>query len=162
MPRATRTSLCTLLLLAYAPQRSHELLVGVRHTTRPAAARVLMMGRKFENNKLKMAKTALAYAKKASYIGKKVVVAVKAGGDDPGINRQLAAVMAEVSARSLTIYPIESLSTLVRMRLIAGECAQRAEGCRHQEHQTSNGQRHLGLSGAHVRGVRPRRRWDHQ
>ena len=162
MPRATRTSLCTLLLLAYAPQRSHELLVGVRHATRPAAARVLMMGRKFENNKLKMAKTALAYAKKASYIGKKVVVAVKAGGDDPGINRQLAAVMAEVSARALTLYPIESLSTLVRMRLIAGECAQRAEGCRHQEHQTSNGQRHLGLSGAHVRGVRPRRRWDHQ
>ena len=57
-----------------------------------------MMGRKFENNKLKMAKTALAYAKKASYIGKKVVVAVKAGGDDPSINRQLAAVMAEANA----------------------------------------------------------------
>ena len=51
-----------------------------------------MMGRKFENNKLKMAKTALAYAKKASYIGKKVVVAVKAGGDDPTINLQLAKV----------------------------------------------------------------------
>ena len=41
-----------------------------------------------------MAKTALAYAKKASYIGKKVVIAVKASGDDPAINRQLAAVMA--------------------------------------------------------------------
>ena len=45
-----------------------------------------------------MAKTALAYAKKASYIGKKVVIAVKAGGDDPSINRQLAAVMAEANA----------------------------------------------------------------
>jgi len=56
------------------------------------------MGRKFENNKLKMAKTALAYAKKASYIGKKVVIAVKAGGDDPSINRQLAAVMSEANA----------------------------------------------------------------
>lgn len=59
---------------------------------------VHMMGRKFENNKLKMAKTALAYAKKASYIGKKVVIAVKASGDDPSINRQLAAVMAEANA----------------------------------------------------------------
>jgi len=57
-----------------------------------------MMGRKFENNKLKMAKTALAYAKKASYIGKKVVQAVKAGGSDPTINRQLAAVMNEANA----------------------------------------------------------------
>ena len=111
MLRATRASLCTLLLLAYAPQRSHELLFGVRGATRPAAARVLMMGRKFENNKLKMAKTALAYAKKASYIGKKVVVAVKAGGDDPGINRQLAAVMSEVSARALALHPIEPLNT---------------------------------------------------
>jgi hypothetical protein len=56
------------------------------------------MGRKFENNKLRMAKTALAYAKKASYIGKKVVIAVKSGGGDPTINRQLAAVMAEANA----------------------------------------------------------------
>ena len=52
-------------------------------------------------SKLKMAKTALAYAKKASYIGKKVVVAVKAGGDDPSINRQLAAVMAEANAMNV-------------------------------------------------------------
>jgi len=57
-----------------------------------------MMGRKFENNKLKMAKTALAYAKKASYIGKKVVIAVKAAGDDPSTNRQLAAVMREANS----------------------------------------------------------------
>jgi len=57
-----------------------------------------MMGRKFENNKLKMAKTALAYAKKASYIGKKVVVAVKAGGDDPSSNLQLAKVLAEANS----------------------------------------------------------------
>jgi hypothetical protein len=46
-----------------------------------------------------MAKTALAYAKKASYIGKKVVVAVKATGDgDPNNNRALAAVMREANA----------------------------------------------------------------
>jgi len=46
-----------------------------------------------------MAKTALAYAKKASYIGKKVVVAVKAAGDgDPNSNRALAAVMREANA----------------------------------------------------------------
>lgn len=57
-----------------------------------------MMGRKFENNKLKMAKTALANAKKASMIGKKVVMAVKAGGGDPAINRQLAAVMREANS----------------------------------------------------------------
>jgi len=56
------------------------------------------MGRKFENNKLKMAKTALAYAKKASYIGKKVVVAVKAGGDDPSSNLQLAKVLTEANS----------------------------------------------------------------
>ena len=66
------------------------------------------MGRKFENNKLKMAKTALAYAKKASYIGKKVVQAVKAGGDDPSINRQLAAVMAEVRQPGGTACPFFS------------------------------------------------------
>jgi len=61
-------------------------------------ADVCMMGRKFENNKLKMAKTALAYAKKASYIGKKVVVAVKAGGDDPTSNLQLAKVLSEANS----------------------------------------------------------------
>ena len=59
-----------LLLAAYAS--------GLQFAPRaPAVARsreVVMMGRKFENNKLKMAKTALAYAKKASYIGKKVVL----------------------------------------------------------------------------------------
>uniref|UniRef100_A0A7S0L731 Uncharacterized protein n=1 Tax=Coccolithus braarudii TaxID=221442 RepID=A0A7S0L731_9EUKA len=58
----------------------------------------IVMGRKFENNKLKMAKTALAYAKKASYIGKKVCMAVKAGGDDPDTNRALASVMKEANA----------------------------------------------------------------
>merc|ERR1719409_1796846 len=67
----------------------------------PAVARsreVVMMGRKFENNKLKMAKTALAYAKKASYIGKKVVIAVKSGGDDPEVNLALAGVIREANA----------------------------------------------------------------
>lgn len=70
---------------------------AARTAARRAGA-ATMMGRKFENNKLKMAKTALAYAKKASYIGKKVVVAVKSGGDDPSINRNLAACIAEANA----------------------------------------------------------------
>eukprot|EP00316_Scyphosphaera_apsteinii_P009513 CAMPEP_0119312392 /NCGR_PEP_ID=MMETSP1333-20130426/26242_1 /TAXON_ID=418940 /ORGANISM="Scyphosphaera apsteinii, Strain RCC1455" /LENGTH=234 /DNA_ID=CAMNT_0007317003 /DNA_START=207 /DNA_END=911 /DNA_ORIENTATION=+ len=45
-----------------------------------------------------MAKTALAYAKKASYIGKKVVIAVKAAGSDPNSNRALASVLREANA----------------------------------------------------------------
>mmetsp|Transcript_20635 Transcript_20635/g.41944 ORF Transcript_20635/g.41944 Transcript_20635/m.41944 type:complete len:288 (-) Transcript_20635:182-1045(-) len=92
-----RSSTVLPLLLLLAPQRSDELMLGMRVRS-PATNNIVMMGRKFENNKLKMAKTALAYAKKASYIGKKVVIAVKAGGDDPSINRQLAAVMSEANA----------------------------------------------------------------
>ena len=34
----------------------------------------------------------------ASYIGKKVVIAVKAGGDDPDVNAALAAAMREANA----------------------------------------------------------------
>ena len=83
-----------LLLAAYAS--------GLQFAPRASAVarsrEVVMMGRKFENNKLKMAKTALAYAKKASYIGKKIVIVVKAGGDDPATNLQLAAVMREANA----------------------------------------------------------------
>jgi len=92
---ATATTCSGLYASAVAPR--HRAF----HAVLPSDGRVLpvhMMGRKFENNKLKMAKTALAYAKKASYIGKKVVIAVKASGDDPSINRQLAAVMAEANA----------------------------------------------------------------
>ena len=89
----------TLVLLASALSLSPASYAPPPRMLAPASVSrsgpVGMMGRKFENNKLKMAKTALAYAKKASYIGKKVVVAVKSGGDDPSINRQLAAVMAE-------------------------------------------------------------------
>ena len=84
-----------LLLAAYASglqvaQRAPNSCVRSRQT--------VMMGRKFENNKLKMAKTALAYAKKASYVGKQVVIAVKSGGDDPVTNLQLAAVIREANA----------------------------------------------------------------
>ena len=88
-----------LLLLPLLLESATSLLLG-HVPAAPVTSRcgTILMGRKFENNKLKMAKTALAYAKKASYIGKKVVVAVKAGGDDPGINRQLAAVIAEANA----------------------------------------------------------------
>lgn len=84
-----------LLLIASSGASALQVGYAAPAHTQPRTAPVTMMGRKFENNKLKMAKTALAYAKKASYIGKKVVVAVKAGGDDPSINRQLAAVMSE-------------------------------------------------------------------
>jgi len=84
-----------LLLIVAVMERCHTLRAAANVAPRGG---VVTMGRKFENNKLKMAKTALAYAKKASYIGKKVVIAVKSGGDDPSINRQLAAVMAEANA----------------------------------------------------------------
>lgn len=57
-----------------------------------------MMGRKFENNKLKMAKSAAAYTKKASLIGKKIKIAVRAGGPDVDNNRQLALVVKEAMA----------------------------------------------------------------
>jgi YebC/PmpR family DNA-binding regulatory protein len=83
-------------------------LAYIKHAT-PAQKRPLgrrqyisppiMMGRKFESNKDKMAKTALAYAKKASYIGKKVFMAVRAGkSDDPKTNLELAKILAEATA----------------------------------------------------------------
>ena len=45
-----------------------------------------------------MAKTNAAYSKKAAFIGKKVVIAVKSGGDDPSTNLALAAIMREANA----------------------------------------------------------------
>merc|ERR1719311_1579455 len=88
-----------LLALCDALLMQPRLLLDAHHAAASSSrGSACMMGRKFENNKLKMAKTALAYAKKASYIEKKVVIAVKAGGDDPAVNRQLAAVMAEANA----------------------------------------------------------------
>jgi YebC/PmpR family DNA-binding regulatory protein len=92
MMRRALVLLCATAVLGYnLPQ------IAPRCRSRAPLSEIVM-GRKFENNKLKMAKTALAYAKKASYIGKKVVIAVKASGDDPAVNRQLAAVMAEANA----------------------------------------------------------------
>jgi len=76
-------------------------LRAARSRTAVARTAVAMMGRKYENNKVKMAKTADAYAKKASYIGKQVVIAVKASGPDPTINRVLASVIRE--AQSLDV-----------------------------------------------------------
>lgn len=73
-------------------------IVGDRGSAIQRRAPATEMGRKFENNKLKMAKTAIAYAKKASYIGKKVVQAVKAGGDDTSSNLELAKVISEAKA----------------------------------------------------------------
>ena len=51
---------CTLLLLAASAAALRPALPATQHRRRRGA--VTMMGRKFENNKLKMAKTALAYA----------------------------------------------------------------------------------------------------
>mmetsp|Transcript_129327 Transcript_129327/g.234957 ORF Transcript_129327/g.234957 Transcript_129327/m.234957 type:complete len:332 (+) Transcript_129327:82-1077(+) len=68
---------------------------GLRSTSSP------VMGRKFENNKLKFAKTMLAKAKSAGYIGKKVLMAVKQGGDDPKANPALAKVMSEARAMNV-------------------------------------------------------------
>ena len=56
------------------------------------------MGRSFANREKKMAKTNAAYSKKAAFIGKKVVIAVKSGGDDPSTNLALAAIMREANA----------------------------------------------------------------
>ena len=78
--------------------RPASLLSGVRGRRGPRAASVVMMGRKFENNKLKMAKTAAAYTKKASLIGKKIKVAVRAGGPDPDSNRALGLIIKEAQA----------------------------------------------------------------
>lgn len=58
---------------------------------------IVMMGRKFENNKLKMAKTALAYTKKAAYIGKKITQAVQEGGPDMDSNRRLGLLIKEAN-----------------------------------------------------------------
>lgn len=57
-----------------------------------------MMSRRFYNNALKMQRTQAIYAKKAAYIGKKVVIAVKASGPDPGTNKALESVIREANA----------------------------------------------------------------
>ena len=57
-----------------------------------------MMGRKFENNKVKMAKTAAAYTKKAAYIGKKIAQCVQDGGPNVESNRQLGLLIKEANA----------------------------------------------------------------
>ena len=91
-------SLCAAVVLLAATASGLHGMPAMR-TSAARSQPVVMMGRKFENNKLKMAKTALAYAKKASYIGKKVVNAVKSSGEaDPSVNLQLAAVMREANA----------------------------------------------------------------
>ena len=58
---------CTLLLIAASAAALRPALPATQHRRRRGA--VTMMGRKFENNKVKMAKTALAYAKKARALG---------------------------------------------------------------------------------------------
>ena len=87
---------CTLLLLAASAAALRPALPATQHRRRRGA--VTMMGRKFENNKLKMAKTAAAYTKKASLIGKKIKVAVRAGGPDPDSNRALGLIIKEAQA----------------------------------------------------------------
>ena len=85
-----------LLLLAASAAALQPAMPTYRR--RHSAKRVVMMGRKFENNKVKMAKTAAANAKKSSYIGKKIKVAVKAGGPDPDANRALGLIIKEAQA----------------------------------------------------------------
>ena len=87
---------CTLLLIAASAAALRPALPATQHRRRRGA--VTMMGRKFENNKVKMAKTAAANAKKSSYIGKKIKVAVKAGGPDPDANRALGLIIKEAQA----------------------------------------------------------------
>ena len=60
------------------------------------------MGRKFENNKMKMAKTAAAYNKKASYIGKKILQCVKQSGPELESNRQLGLLIKEANKLGVT------------------------------------------------------------
>jgi len=82
--------------LVPAPSLPRRRSPGARVST--GTRTVTMMGRKFENNKVKMAKTAAAYTKKASLIGKKIKVAVQAGGPDPASNRALGLVIKEAQA----------------------------------------------------------------
>ena len=88
--------LCTLVLIAASAAALRPALPATEHRRRRGA--VTMMGRKFENNKVKMAKTAAANAKKSSYIGKKIKVAVKAGGPAPDANRALGLIIKEAQA----------------------------------------------------------------
>ena len=68
--------------------------------TSPRQARltVTSMGRKFENNKVKMAKTAAAYTKKAAYFGKRIAQCVSEKGPDPESNRELGLLMREAKS----------------------------------------------------------------
>ena len=59
--RAWLVALCVFTASAFAPGRFVAMPTSARQRVAPS----IVMGRKFENNKLKMAKTALAYAKKA-------------------------------------------------------------------------------------------------
>ena len=95
-PRHKAMQLCSLLLIAASAAALRPALPATQHRRRRGA--VTMMGRKFENNKVKMAKTAAANAKKSSYIGKKIKVAVKAGGPDPDANRALGLIIKEAQA----------------------------------------------------------------
>lgn len=73
-----------------------------RSTRTQRRSTITAMGRKFENNKMKMAKTAAAYNKKASYIGKKILQCVKEKGPDADSNRQLGLLMKEASKLGVT------------------------------------------------------------
>lgn len=88
-----------LLCLGFSPTSAFRSFSGSRAAAiEHRRGDIKMMGRKFENNKMKMAKSQLAASKNSAYIGKKIVVAVKATGiSDPSQNQQLAAVMKEAN-----------------------------------------------------------------
>lgn len=73
-------------------------LARTRAAPRAPRSGMVTMGRRFEVNKVRMAKSQAQLAKKSSYIGKKVIVAVKASGPDPTTNRALAGVIREANA----------------------------------------------------------------
>ena len=68
-----------------------------RGSSSSSRGQVVMMGRKFENNKVKMAKSAAAYTKKAAYIGKKIAQCVQDGGPSVESNRQLGLLIKEAN-----------------------------------------------------------------
>ena len=66
-----------------------------------------LWGRKFENNKTKMAKTAAAYTKKAAFYGKRINQCVQAGGPNPESNRQLGLLIREAKAMGVKSEVVE-------------------------------------------------------
>lgn len=94
LPVRTLTHFTSLPWTRFGPQPSWE--TGSR-----PHRQVVVMGRKFENNKLKMAKTGAMKAKKAATIGKKILKCVQDGGPNPDNNLELGRLMKEANAMNV-------------------------------------------------------------